>query len=253
MAQPLTPEEFSRELYAIRDAYHTKDHPFFLLWGEGKLTLKQMGVYMIQHLLHVEDIFQALGITYSRAPMEVRHFIIENLSEEHGIMALEEERDAVDHFESIRRFIYHVGFGPEDIVEDHAYWWTRARVRSFYDVALREPWPVFLAMLFTLESQEVGVNSRVVPAMIQHYGFRAGDPVIRFFEEHYLADQEHGRRTLELVTKYATDRPTQDRCLKVAEEGCQYKWAYVEEIYQRSRSEHPFAWTRPVKPTPSTP
>jgi len=220
------------DLTSIRDRYHVKNHPFFDEWAAGRLTMRQMGAYMVQHYLHIEDIFQTMAVMYARAPMDARIYIVENLSEEHGLRGMA-DRDAENHFEIIKRFVYAAGYSETVFAPENRYDWCWARIHSFWDVVTRYPWQVFLAMLFTLESQEVGLNGRLVPAFYQTYGFKKGDPVIRFFEEHYLADQEHGSRTLTLLEKHVADPELRAQCLTIAGLGCRYKWNYVEEIYQR--------------------
>lgn len=222
----------SEKLLAIRDRWHVKDHPFFDEWAAGRLTQRQMGGYMLQHYLHVGEVFRAFGLAYAKADETAARFIVHNLAEEHGLLGMA-DRDAADHFEIIRRFIRAAGYSDADMVPENRYLWNWARVHSFWDVASRYPWQVFLAMMACLESQEVGLNARLVPAMYRHYGYRPGDPDIRFFEEHYVADVEHGSRSLELVDRHTTDPAMAAHCLELAEVGCRYKWEYMNEIHQR--------------------
>ena len=225
-------EALSERLIRIRDRYHVKNHPFVDEWAAGRLDMRQMGGYMIQHYLHVVDVFHAMGVLYSKAPEQAGRFVVENLAEEHGLLALK-DRDAADHFEIIRRFIRAAGYTDADLVPENRFLWTWARIHSFWDVVNRYPWQVFMAMLACLESQEVGLNGRLVPAFYEHYGYKAGDPVIRFFEEHYVADVEHGSRSLDLVDANSEDELVREQCLQMAELGCRYKWEYMNEIHQR--------------------
>lgn len=225
-------EALSDRLLRIRDRHHVKNHPFFDEWAEGRLSMRQMGGYMLQHYLHVVDIFRAMGVLYSKAPEEAGRFVIENLAEEHGLLGMQ-DRDATDHFEIIKRFIRAAGYSDADLAPENRYLWNWARIHSFWDVVNRYPWQVFMAMLACLESQEVGLNGRLVPAFYQHYGYKPSDPVIRFFEEHYVADVEHGSRSLGLVDTFATDETVIAQCLQMAELGCRYKWEYMNEIHQK--------------------
>ena len=40
---------FHGQLVATRDKQHSKNHPFFELWAQGKLTKEQMAFYCTQH------------------------------------------------------------------------------------------------------------------------------------------------------------------------------------------------------------
>lgn len=53
------PEEMTAnvrdQLIETRDQEHSKDHSFFDLWAEGKLTKEQTALYCIQHFHYVAE------------------------------------------------------------------------------------------------------------------------------------------------------------------------------------------------------
>ena len=67
---------------ALRDRWHTKNHPFYTEFLQGKFGLEPLGRQMAQHYQHVNRVMPSQGIAYYRAPPEARRAVIENLAEE---------------------------------------------------------------------------------------------------------------------------------------------------------------------------
>jgi len=51
----------TERILAIRERWHTKRHPFFLAFGEGKLTAEGLGRYQALHYHFVSRRWRALG------------------------------------------------------------------------------------------------------------------------------------------------------------------------------------------------
>jgi len=84
------------------------------------------------------------------------------------------------------------------------------------------------------EGQQVALNVEVtLPAFQKHYGYKLGDPVIAFFQEHAAADAEHSGRQLALTAKYVNTPELAARAMWVAEEACRLRWASITDLYQR--------------------
>ena len=81
------------DIFAIRERWHTKNHPFFQAFAEGKLPLHAMGVYKAMHWQFVQRALASFGILYARtfAYDDVRKTIVENISEEEGLKAIPRE------------------------------------------------------------------------------------------------------------------------------------------------------------------
>src|SRR5882724_1303551 len=56
----------TERILAIRDRWHTKRHPFFLAFGEGKLPLKALGRYQALHYHFVSRALASFGLLYAR-------------------------------------------------------------------------------------------------------------------------------------------------------------------------------------------
>ncbi len=224
------------EIVAIRDRWHTKNHPFFRAFGEGKLPLKSMGRYLALHYQFVSRALPSIAVLYSRVfeHEDVRKAIAENIAEEEGLKAIPGEgHKPHDHNEMIFRFCKAAGFSADDVrnIKMTPAWWARSL--HYATVTTTEPLGVVLAMQSTQEGQQPALNDELVlPAFEKHYGYKRSAPEVEFFAEHAVADIEHSRRQLELCAKHLTTPELRARALKVAQEAVELRWASINDIYR---------------------
>jgi pyrroloquinoline quinone (PQQ) biosynthesis protein C len=225
------------DILAIRERWHTKNHPFFLAFGEGTLGLRAMGVYMAMHWQFVQRALASFGTFYTRtfAYEDVRKMIVENLAEEEGLKAIPREGHVPhDHSELIFRFCKVAGLSEHAVrhMQMTPAWWGRSL--HYYQTVAQEPIGVVLAMQSTQEGQQPALNTEVVlPAFARHYGYPAGSPEIEFFTEHAEADVEHSQRQATLCARYLDDDVVKARALEVAEQACVLRWASITDLYRR--------------------
>ena len=222
------------EVVAIRDKYHTRNHPFFDDWAAGKLTLEQMGRYMAQHYFLVQEILRPYGLIYARGPFDVQAFIIENLAEEQGLIGDDHAGPGKNHNQILLRWTEACGLSVADVTrQTRPVPHLRALLDYQWRLAYKEPWQVWLASQACLESQQVGIQERTLPALQKYYGFGAGNERIEWFEEHLTADQEHGRRFFQLLNKHVKDDQLAAECRNAAEEACKIRWLYLNDVYDQ--------------------
>ena len=102
----LTPNKFGKEaaesVVLLREAWHTKDHPFYIEFSEGQIGLPAMAALMAQHYQHVSRCLPSFGLIYYKSPLEARSFALQNLAEEEGLAAGPGTgREPHDHMELI--------------------------------------------------------------------------------------------------------------------------------------------------------
>lgn len=225
------------DVFAIRERWHTKNHPFFQAFAEGKLPLRAMGVYKAMHWQFVQRAVASFGILYARTfqYVDVRKAIAENISEEEGLKAIPREGHTPhDHSDLIFRFCRAAGLSEHDVrtMKMTPAWWGRAL--HYYQTTAQEPIGVVLAMQATQEGQQPALNKEVVlPAFARHYNYPPGSPEIEFFTEHAEADIEHSRRQAELCVRYLDTDALRTRALEVAEQACMLRWASITDLYRR--------------------
>ena len=224
----------AREINAIRDKWHTKNHPFFQLMLDGSLDLHSLGIYMASHYKFVELALPSFGFLLWKAPEDVKRAVIENLAEEEGLVSIPRPgHEPHDHSRMIFDFCNAAGLTDEKVksLNIGPAWHGR---RLHYVQTLRdEPLGVILAMQATQEGQQPALNKEVtIPSLIKHYGFTIGSPEIAFFVEHAEADEEHSARQMVLCEKYIDSLLVAKRALEICEEACMLRWESVTEIYR---------------------
>ncbi|MBV8355242.1 MAG: iron-containing redox enzyme family protein, partial [Candidatus Eremiobacteraeota bacterium] len=108
----------------------------------------------------------------------------------------------------------------------------RALLDIMWRLVYNEPWQVWLATQAAMESQMVGVQARTIPALQRHYGFAAGDDRVEWFEEHLVADVEHGEKAFALVERHVEDPAMAARCKAAVAEALDARWRYVDAVYR---------------------
>ena len=224
----------AEQVVVIREKWHTKRHPFFQEMARGKLPIRAVGVFMAQHYQFVTLVLPSFGVLYSRAPLDVRKVVVENLAEEEGLAAIDREgHEPHDHMMDIFAFTRAAGLSDDEVrnMEPTPGWWARTLlyVRTMHE----EPVGVVLAMQSTQEGQMVALNRDVtLPALEKHYGFPRGSPQVAFFEEHEAADEVHSSKQIELCAKYLETPELRKRALRVAEQACKLRWASFTDLYR---------------------
>ena len=225
----------AKQIIAIRDRWHTKNHPFFQAMTDGSLDIRALGIYMANHFQFVAHAQPAFGLLYYRAPQDVRDSLIENLAEEQGLAAIPGEgHEAHNHNDMIFRFCAAAGIDEQAVrsTQMSASWVGRS---LHYVHCLREePIGVALAMQSPQEGQQVDLNNEItIPAFQAHYGFKYDAPEIGFFIEHAEADLEHSQRQIELCEKYLDNEEDRVRAIEVCEVAVRLRWESITDLHRR--------------------
>lgn len=228
-------KDTAAKVVAIREQWHTKNHPFFLDFAAGKFGVAPIGVMMAQHYQHVRRVLPSQGIAYYRAGQsEARRFILENIAEEEGLLAGPGEgRKAQDHMDLIFRFCKFAGFSEEQVKRTRQLTTWRARSYFYINTMKDETSGVIAAMQSTQEGQQPALNGEcMLPGFKRHHGLEMDHPAIEFFAEHFVADEDHSSRLIDLVVKLIESESDAARALEVAETAVRTRWDCMTEIYR---------------------
>lgn len=216
---------FRDELVSRRDQKHSKNHPFFNLWAEGKLTKEQTAQYCLQHYNYVASYLDWMAYEASQVPYrDVKAYLFENLGDE--------ENPDDRHLDMLMDYVKACGMAAVSVDQMKVLPGTEGLQNWGWRMVYRKPWQAALAGMFIgLESQFLDICKRIVPALHRHYGWKPGSRDIRFFEEHIHADEIHGAKGFAIVEKYCTTPELQELALKTVEEATQKRWRYMNSIY----------------------
>jgi pyrroloquinoline quinone (PQQ) biosynthesis protein C len=216
---------FHDQLVTTRDRRHSKNHPFFDLWRQGKLTKEQTVVYCLQHYHYVGEYLNWMAYEASQVPLrDVKAYLFENLADE--------ENPGDRHLDMLKDYVAAAGSNPDRMDESPVLSGTEALQNWGWRLVYQKPWQAALAAMFIgLESQFLDICKKIVPALHAHYGFLPGAREIRFFVEHIRADEVHGAKGFAIVEKYCTTPELRALALKAVEEATLRRWRYMNSIY----------------------
>src|SRR5713226_9051252 len=216
---------FRDRLVAARNKRYSKNHPFFNLWAQGKLTKEQTALYCMQHYHFVGEYLNWMAYEASQVPhRDVKTYLFENLGDEEN----PEDR----HLDMLTDYVETCGLRRENVEQAKILTGTEGLQNWGWRLVYQKPWQAALAGMFIgLESQFLDICKKIVPALHQHYGWKPRSREIRFFEEHIHADEIHGSKGFAIVEKYCTTPELQEVALKAVEDATQKRWRYMNSIY----------------------
>lgn len=216
---------FHDQLVATRNKKHSKDHPFFALWAEGKLTPAQTALYCTQHYHYVGEYLNWLAYEASQiSERDVKGYLFENLGDE------EDPNDR--HLDMLKDYVAACGVARESVDNSIVLAGTDGLQNWGWRMVYQKPWQAALAgMLIGLESQFLDICKKIVPALHKHYGYAPRAREIRFFEEHIYADEIHGSKGFAIVEKYCRTSELQSLALRMVEEAAVHRWRYMNGVY----------------------
>jgi pyrroloquinoline quinone (PQQ) biosynthesis protein C len=216
---------FRDQLIATRNQRHSKNHPFFNLWAQGKLTKEQTALYCVQHYHFVGEYLNWMAYEASQIPhRDVKAYLFENLGDEEN----PEDR----HLDMLMDYVETCGLRRESVEQAKILPGTEGLQNWGWRLVYQKPWQAALAGMFIgLESQFLDICKKIVPALHEHYGWSPRSREIRFFEEHIHADEIHGEKGFAIVERYCTTPELQRMALKAVEDATQKRWQYMNGIY----------------------
>ncbi len=213
----------SDELRAAVESRHSRFHPYYALWREGKLSREAIAGWVQEHYHFTKDILWLNAVMPTRMPYaDVRAVYQEST---------QEEMDPADpHIEILLRFGAAMGLDPEAVKRSKPLPTTQALLDWIYILSRhRSMVEVIAGAQIGLESQPPQLYGDIVPTLKEKYG--CTDAEIAYFPVHVDADTEHGSRAYALVEKYARSEEQRRRAVLAAREGAEKRWLYIDGIY----------------------
>src|SRR3989454_4451466 len=216
---------FHDQLVTTRDRKHSKDHLFFQLWAQGKLTKKQTAIYCAQHYHYVTEYLNWMAYEASQIPIrDVKAYLFENLGDEEN----PEDR----HLDMLKDYVQATGSSRESVQDSVALAATEGLQNWGWRLVYQTPWQAALAGMFIgLESQFLDICKKIVPALHENYGFAAGGPQVPLFGGHVGADGTPRARGYEVVWKNCETPDLQASALHAGAAATIRRWRYMNGIY----------------------
>lgn len=166
------------------------EHRYFSELREGKLSIKRLQGWSIQHYLHNKAILKAfaLGMVKNAHDSDLFNHFSNQFNEEQS------------HPDLAKRFGLALGLKEEDFSEATQIFECQIHsARTVYNTLLGIP-PQNRASALTSESMVCRYSEEFNTYLRKNYGL--GDDALEFFTVHMVADKEHTAQSAELIARY---------------------------------------------------
>lgn len=226
MPELLDQIQFRAAMQGAMQGRQAKDASFSLAWAEGRLTREHLARWVENHYHYVGPFADYLGYMYANTPegaTDAKDFLLQNM--------YEEEIADVRHTDLLIRFGEACGTTRERIQDPrNMNAVTRGLQGWCYATAMRAHWVVACAALLVgLESQVPSIYRRLLPPLLEKYGFT--EDQVEFFDLHISADEVHGERGYDIVLKHADTPELQYLCLEAVRDAADMRFSYTKAVY----------------------
>ncbi|MDZ4744582.1 MAG: CADD family putative folate metabolism protein [bacterium] len=219
----MTTEEFLRRLDAIVTDRHMLQHPFYIMWNEGALTIDMLREYAKEYYHQVAAFPTYVSATHSNCDdIEIRQMLLENL--------MEEEHGPNNHPELWLRFAEGLGVKREEIAGRRFLPHTRASVSILKELARRDNPSEGIAALYAYESQIPEISTTKIEGLKKWYGVDASQ-ALEFFAVHEHADEIHRIVTREALAKMCLSDEQKQTALDAAREAADAFNLLLDGVY----------------------
>ncbi len=220
----MTSAEFLEQLDAIVNERHMLQHPFYIMWNEGKLTKEMLREYALEYYHQVHNFPTYVSATHANCDdFEVRQMLLENL--------IEEEHGPGNHPALWRRFGKAMGVSEEEMLNRKFLPHTKESVRILKDLASRPNVAEGLSALYAYESQIPEISTTKIKGIKEWYNLDVEDATI-FFSVHESADEIHSRVTREALVKLCVTDEEKQVALNAAREAADAFNLLLDGVYE---------------------
>jgi pyrroloquinoline-quinone synthase len=219
----MTTEEFLVKLDEIVNERHMLQHPFYLMWNEGQLTIDMLREYAREYYHQVHNFPTFVSATHANCDdMEVRQMLLENL--------VEEEQGANNHPELWVRFAETLGVTREEIKNSRYLPHTRASVSILKELSRRNNPAEGLAALYAYEAQIPEISTTKIDGLKKWYNLDTPN-ALEFFAVHEHADEIHRTVTREALVRMCQSDEQKQAALDAAREAADAFNLLLDGVY----------------------
>ncbi|MBS1560928.1 MAG: CADD family putative folate metabolism protein [Bacteroidetes bacterium] len=219
----MTTEQFLAQLDAIVSERHMLQHPFYLMWNEGTLSIDMLREYAKEYYHQVHFFPTYVSATHANCDdMEIRQMLLENL--------MEEEHGAGNHPELWLRFAEALGCSREEVLSRKYLSHTRASVRILKELARRNNPAEGLAALYAYESQIPEISTTKIAGLKKFYDMDTPN-ALEFFAVHEHADEIHRTVTREALVRLCKTDEQKEAALDAAREAADAFNLLLDGVY----------------------
>jgi pyrroloquinoline quinone (PQQ) biosynthesis protein C len=235
----LSGDSFVKEIQAVVQKKHSKDHPLFEMIEGGKLTREQLKGFTGQFYLFFPKPFpKPIATMLGRCPDDpvLERMWIENVVEE----GTGELSGTDSHRGLFIRYAKACGFTDEELNRVEPLPETEAFLDWREILMYQKSWlELYACQGFCLEGTANARMARVVKGLTTHYGFKMGSEDLRYWTLHMSVDEDHMKVGPEAVRKYAVNDQQQEQVRRAVQKTLDIFWLAFDGIVRAFVHEDP--------------
>jgi pyrroloquinoline-quinone synthase len=216
---------FAAELSAVAREYSYRD-PLFNALRAGALPREAIKLWALQAMLVVEQFTRFISGIHANCPYrDAQQLLAENLWEEHG-------RGSVprDHFSLVQRLAERLGASEDDIRLRTPLPETQAYIEHCLEVTRNRSFIEGLTAIGLGIEADIPVFFGVMAECLQKtFGLTPED--LEFLLVHVGEDEDHARRSMEMIDKYALSGEDKERAKAALRDTIIAKRRFAEALY----------------------
>jgi pyrroloquinoline-quinone synthase len=193
--------------------------PYFTELRAGKLSLKKMQGWALQHYLHNVALLKGFALCMvknSHDPDLFKYFLYQMNEEQY-------------HPDLAKKFGLAIGLQENDFLNATPIFECLAHTSKTIHGMLLGSASENRASALVNETMVCRYSEEHIKALKKHYGLE--DKAIQFFTVHAVADQEHTQMAADVITKHANSERQQELVCEAARHMVRFKIAKFEGIY----------------------
>jgi pyrroloquinoline-quinone synthase len=193
--------------------------PYFTELRSGKLSLRRMQGWAIQHYLHNHALLKGFALCMvknSHEPELFKYFLYQMNEEQY-------------HPDLAKKFGIAIGLQEDDFTSATPIFECLAHTSKTIHGMLLGSAPENRASALVNETMVCRYSEEHIAALKKHYGL--DDKAIQFFTVHAVADQEHTQMAAEVIARHANSERQQALVREAARHMVRFKVAKFEGIY----------------------
>ena len=193
--------------------------PYFTELRSGKLSMKRMQGWALQHYLHNMALLRGFALCMvknSHDPDLFKYFLYQMNEEQY-------------HPDLAKKFGIAIGLQEDDFAKATPIFECLAHTSKTIHGMLLGSASENRASALVNETMVCRYSEEHINALRKHYGLN--DKAIQFFTVHAIADQEHTQMAADVIVKHATNERQQELVRQAARHMVRFKIAKFEGIY----------------------
>lgn len=220
-------ESLSAGLKQSISRYNLLNHPFYLKWSEGTLTLEQLREYAKQYYQFVKHFPRLVSAVHSNCDdAATRAMLMQNLADEEGYKS-----EFKNHPALWMDFAIALGLTPEEVNSCIPLKETENLVAGMYQLARTEESLTGLASLYAYESQVPEVALSKIDGLQKFYAITSPES-LAYFKIHAEYDVWHSKDELQAILSGLTTEKQIIEVIHAAETSAILQWKFLDGVYQ---------------------